>query len=62
MTRLRQEKDALLLAWRKKHFEAEPLVDQALAYDEERRTLQKQLDDLRNELNRLSRAIGDAMC
>ena len=61
IARLRQEKEALLLAWRKKHFEAEPLLDQALAYDEERRTLQKQLDDLRNELNRLSRAIGDAM-
>lgn len=36
-------------------------MDQALAYDEERRILQKQVDDLRNELNYLSRTIGDAM-
>jgi seryl-tRNA synthetase len=61
VSRLRDEKEALLAAWRKKHFEAEPLVDQALAYDEERRTLQKKLDDLRHELNRLSKAIGEAM-
>ncbi len=61
IARLRAEKDSLLLAWRKKHFEAEPLVDQALAYDEERRTIQKNLDDLRHELNRLSKAIGEAV-
>jgi seryl-tRNA synthetase len=61
VSRLRDEKEALLAAWRKKHFEAEPLIDQALAYDEERRTLQKKLDDLRHELNRLSKAIGEAM-
>ena len=61
VSRLRDEKEALLAAWRKKHFEAEPLVDQALAYDEERRTLQKKLDDFRHELNRLSKAIGEAM-
>jgi len=36
VSRLRDEKEALLAAWRKEHFEAEPLVDQALAYDEER--------------------------
>lgn len=61
IARLRVEKDSLLAAWEKKHFEAEPLVDQALAYDEERRTIQKKLDDLRHELNRLSKAIGEAV-
>ncbi len=61
LSRLRSDKEALLVAWHKKHFEAEPLVDQALAYDEERRTLQKKLDNLRSELNRLSRSIGEAL-
>ncbi len=60
VSRLHRERTELLQAWRKKHFEAEPLVDQALAYDEERRGLQKQVDDLRSELNRLSKAIGEA--
>lgn len=59
--RLRTEREAVVGALRKKGFEAEPLVEQALAYDEERRLLQKQADELRAQLNQVSKAIGQAM-
>jgi len=61
LARLRSEPEAIIQALRKKHFEAAPLVEQALAYDEERRQTQAELDTLRNQLNTLSRQIGEAM-
>jgi len=61
IARLRSAPEAIIQALRKKHFEAAPLVEQALAYDEERRHTQAELDTLRNQLNTLSRQIGEAM-
>jgi seryl-tRNA synthetase len=41
--------------------DAGPLVQQVLFYDEERRRLQKAIDNTRAQLNQLARAIGEAM-
>ncbi|MEN2993361.1 MAG: serine--tRNA ligase [Bacteroidia bacterium] len=61
LARLRAQPKAIAAALSKKGLEADPLIEQALAYDEERRALQKALDDQRAELNRLSREIGVAV-
>ncbi|MDW8088147.1 MAG: serine--tRNA ligase [Bacteroidia bacterium] len=61
LARLRAQAKGIAAALSKKGLDAGPLIEQALAYDEERRALQKTLDDQRAELNRLSREIGAAM-
>lgn len=61
LSRLRENPEAVVAALAKKGFEACPLVEQALAYDVERRQLQKSLDEARARLNQLSKAIGEAL-
>jgi seryl-tRNA synthetase len=61
LARLRESPEQIIAALAKKRLEAAPLVEQALAYDEERRHTQKAIDEARARLNQLSKAIGDAM-
>ncbi|MCX8113004.1 MAG: serine--tRNA ligase [Bacteroidia bacterium] len=61
ISRLRAETDFIVQALAKKGLQAAPLIEQLLAYDEERRKLQKRIDDTRARLNELSKAIGQAM-
>lgn len=61
LSKLRAAPEAIIQALHKKHFDAAPLVEQALAYDEERRQTQAQLDTLRARLNALSKEIGHAL-
>ncbi|MEN3040943.1 MAG: serine--tRNA ligase [Bacteroidia bacterium] len=61
LSRLRAEPQRIIQALSKKGLDAGPLVEQLLAYDAERRTLQKSLDEARAHLNELSKAIGQAI-
>ncbi|MCX7607323.1 MAG: serine--tRNA ligase [Bacteroidia bacterium] len=61
LARLRENPEKIIYALTKKGWEAGPLIEQALAYDEERRQLQKVIDEGRARLNHLSKAIGDAL-
>ena len=61
LPRLREAPEEVIAALAKKGIDAGPLVQQVLFYDEERRRLQKAIDDTRAQLNQLARAIGEAM-
>ncbi|MCS7154096.1 MAG: serine--tRNA ligase [Bacteroidia bacterium] len=61
IARLRTHSAQIIHALAKKGLEAAPLIEQLLAYDEERRRLQKTIDDSRARINELSKAIGQAM-
>lgn len=61
LSRLRSQPEQIIQALAKKGLDAAPLVEQLLAYDAERRSLQKTIDDTRARLNDLSKAIGQAM-
>ncbi|MCS6896218.1 MAG: serine--tRNA ligase [Bacteroidia bacterium] len=61
LSRLRTEPQRIIQALTKKGLDAAPLIEQLLAYDTQRRTLQKNLDDARSHLNELSKTIGQAM-
>lgn len=60
LARLREASEEVIATLAKKGFDAGPLVEQALAYDAERRQLQKSLDEARSQINQLSKAIGEA--
>ncbi|MCS7189274.1 MAG: serine--tRNA ligase [Bacteroidia bacterium] len=61
LARLREEPQKIIQALRKRGIETAPLVEQAIAYDEERRKLQKSIDEKRAHLNQLSKKIGEAL-
>jgi len=52
-------KDQIIKALDKRHFSAKELFDQAIALDEERRSLQAKKDDASAEMNRISKEIGN---
>ena len=59
---VRENPDAVRKNIRKKFQEAKlPLVDEVIALDEERRTAQKEADDLRSRRNKISKEIGGLM-
>ena len=53
-----EHKEDYIKALDKRHFQAEPLLDKALALDEHRRQLQAQKDEASAEMNKLSKEIG----
>ena len=56
---LRHDRPAVEAALAKRGLDATPLLDQILELDLQRRTTQKEVDDLKAEQNAASRAIGD---
>lgn len=56
---LRHNRPAVEAALAKRGLDAAPLLDQILELDLQRRTTQKEVDDLKAEQNAASRAIGD---
>ena len=56
---LRHDRPAVEAALAKRGLDAAPLLDQVLELDLQRRTTQKEVDDLKAEQNAASRAIGD---
>jgi len=56
---LRHDRPAVEAALSKRGLDAAPLLDQILELDLQRRTTQKEVDDLKAEQNAASRAIGD---
>lgn len=56
---LRHDRPAVEAALAKRGLDAAPLLDQILELDLQRRTTQKEVDDLKAEQNAASRAIGD---
>ena len=58
---LRENKDRVLEGLQKRNFKNPELVDEAIALDEERRTLQVELDNLNAEKNKISKEIGMLM-
>jgi seryl-tRNA synthetase len=58
---IRENKDKVILALAKKHFDAKPIVEEVIQLDENRRSTQVALDNTLAEANKLSSAIGDLM-
>ena len=58
---LRDDKDRILAALDKRHFDAREAIQQVLEWDAERRKTQAQLDDTLAQSNALSREIGGLM-
>ena len=59
LKRIREEKDHLIEAFKKRNLDAIPLIDQVISLDAERKSSQKVLDQLLSESNELSRKIGE---
>ena len=58
---LREDKDRVIQALKKRHVDASADIDRILAWDAERRQTQASLDDLLAKSNALSREIGGLM-
>lgn len=58
---IRENKDKVILALAKKHFDAKAIVEEVIQLDENRRSTQVALDNTLAEANKLSSAIGDLM-
>ena len=58
---LREEKDRILAALDKRHFDAREVIQNVLTWDAERRKTQAKLDDTLAQSNALSREIGGLM-
>ena len=56
---LRHDRDAIQSALAKRGLDAAPLLDRILDLDLQRRTTQKEVDDLKAQQNAASREIGD---
>ena len=56
---IRENKDAFAIALQKRNIDALPLLESAIAVDENRRSLQGQLDEILAKSNKLSKEIGD---
>lgn len=59
LTRIRNQKDALVEAYKKRQLDALPLLNKAIELDDKRKHTQHELDDLLAKSNELSRTIGD---
>ncbi len=55
---IRDKKDALIIALKKRNIDASPLLENVLQLDEKRRTTQSKLDNTLAESNKLSKEIG----
>jgi len=55
---IRENKDAYATALKKRNIEALPMLEEAIAIDEQRRSIQAQLDETRAKSNSLSKEIG----
>ncbi len=55
---IREHKDQVIKAMAKRNLDVTTLVNDVIAYDEERRSLQTQLDNTLSESNKLSKEIG----
>ena len=53
-----KDRDGIIRALAKKHFNAEPIVDEIIALDKQRRETKVKLDDTLSEANRLAAEIG----
>ena len=56
---IRENKDVFAKALQKRNINALPLLENAIAVDENRRSLQGQLDEILAKSNKLSREIGE---
>jgi seryl-tRNA synthetase len=56
---IRETKDEIVKALKKRNIDAKPLVEKVLHLDEQRRAIQTRLDTLLAESNRISREIGE---
>ncbi|WP_213521282.1 serine--tRNA ligase [Nonlabens sp.] len=56
---IRENKEAFAKALQKRNIDALPLLESAIAVDENRRNLQAQLDETLSKSNKLSKEIGD---
>lgn len=58
ITRIREEKDDIINKMMVRGVDVTPQIEEILKVDEERRSTQKQLDDVLAEMNQLSKSIG----
>ncbi len=58
---IRENKEKVVQALSKKHFDAKTVVDEVISLDENRRATQVELDTLLSESNKLSKDIGEMM-
>ena len=61
LTQIREERDSIISALSKRGIDATESIDKIISLDQERRSLQKELDDTLAESNSLSRQIGELM-
>lgn len=55
---IRDQKEAIVTGLKKRNIDAEVMIDQIIALDEKRRSIQTQLDQVKAESNSLSKEIG----
>ena len=58
LQRIREDKDAILQALKKRNIDADTMLSSILQLDEKRRTIQTELDSTLSESNKLSKEIG----
>lgn len=61
MTRIRAERDTLIAALQKRHFDAAPLIDEILAKDSNWRAKKAEMEEAAAEMNRIAKEIGALM-
>lgn len=61
LIQIREERDSIISALSKRGIDATESIDKIISLDQERRSLQKELDDTLAESNSLSRQIGELM-
>ena len=58
---IREEKERILVSLQKRGFKDSSIIDRIIDLDDKRKNLQKESDDKKAELNRLSKEIGNLM-
>ena len=61
LTQIREERDQIILALSKRGIDATESINKIIELDQERRSLQKELDDTLAKSNSLSRQIGELL-
>ena len=61
LTQIREERDQIIEALSKRGIDTTQSIDKIISLDQERRSLQKELDDTLAQSNTLSRQIGELM-
>ena len=61
LTQIREERDQIIGALSKRGIDVTKAIDNIISLDQERRSLQKELDDTLAKSNTLSRQIGELM-